>query len=93
MLKRRITPIIAVVAALAAILAPSGASGAELRNCGDGVRAAVVSCAKAKRIAKEYAKTREKYLQGYTCSARRRDDQFKGRCELDNKLVLFSFRA
>jgi hypothetical protein len=94
MLKRRAALImLAAAAALAAILAPSGASGADLRNCGDGVRAAIVECPKAKRIAKEYAETRDKKVQWFTCTAKRRGDEFKARCELDRKLILFSFRA
>jgi hypothetical protein len=83
---------IAAAAAFALIPLQAGVAG-ELRNCGDGVRASGgVSCAKAKRIAKEYAKTREGSIQGYDCSARRRGGVFKGRCELDNKLILFTFR-
>ena len=46
---------------------------------------AIVSCPKAKRIAKEYAKTQAHSLQGYTCSG----GGSQGRCILDRKVVLF----
>jgi hypothetical protein len=51
----------------------------------------VVDCGKARGIAKEYAKKRASSVQGYHCSGRRKGDSLKGRCVLDNKLVLFSF--
>ncbi len=73
----------ALVTALALVL-PSGAA-AGLRNCGGGVRAAIVSCPKAKRIAKEYAKTGAHSLQGYTCSG----GGSQVHCVLDRKLVVF----
>ena len=73
----------ALVTALALAL-PSGAT-AGLRNCGGGIRAAIVSCPKAKRIAKEYAKTQAHSLQGYTCSG----GGSQGRCVLDRKVVVF----
>jgi len=74
------------LAVVAVLLALPGASGAaSLRSCGGGVRAAVVSCAKAKRIANEYVKTRARSLQGYTCSG----GGSQGRCTLDRKVVTF----
>ncbi|HEX3562056.1 MAG TPA: hypothetical protein VHU24_04395 [Solirubrobacterales bacterium] len=92
--KRRIALIvIAAVAALAAIPAQSGASGKGLQSCGGSVRAAVVPCPKAKRIAGEYAKTRAHSLQGFACTSRRSGRQINARCVLDEKRVLFSFRA
>jgi hypothetical protein len=75
--------LIPVVALLLALPASSGA--ANLQNCGGGVRAAKVSCAKAKRIAAEYAKTRAHSLQGYTCTG----GGGQGRCVLDRKVVTF----
>jgi hypothetical protein len=81
---RKTLLIVAAVAAMFAIAIPSGAS-AGLRNCGGGVKAAIVACPKAKRIAKEYAKTRAKALQGYTCSS----GGSQGRCVLDQKVVTF----
>jgi hypothetical protein len=75
---------LAALLALAVLAIPSDA-GAGLRDCGGGVRAAVVGCSKAKRIAKEYAKTQAKSLQGYTCS----DVGSQGRCVLDRKIVTF----
>jgi hypothetical protein len=72
-----------VVAGLLAFAGTSGASS--LRNCGGGVRAAVVSCAKAKRVASEYVKTHAHSLQGYTCKS----GDSQGRCALDRKLVVF----
>ncbi len=85
--------VIAAAAALAAIPAQSGASGKGLQSCGGSVRAAVVSCPKAKRIANEYAKTRNRSLQGFTCKSKRSGGQINARCVLDQKRVLFSFRA
>ena len=76
--------ILAAITALALIAIPSAAN-AGLRNCGGGVRAGVVSCAKAKRIAREYVKTRTKSLQGFTC----KPGSSRGRCVLDNKIVTF----
>ncbi len=85
--------VIAATAALAAIPAQSGASGKGLQSCGGSVRAAVVSCPKAKRIAGEYAKTRTRKLQGFICTSKRRGERINARCVLDQKRVLFSFRA
>jgi hypothetical protein len=85
--------VIAATAALAAIPAQSGASGKGLQNCGGSVRAAVVSCPKAQRLAGEYAKTRTRKLQGFTCTSKRNGEQINARCVLDEKRVLFSFRA
>jgi hypothetical protein len=73
-----------LVAGLLAFVGTSGASS--LQSCGGGVRAAKVSCDKAKRIATEYKKTRRHQLQGYTCKS----GETQGRCALDRKLVLFS---
>jgi hypothetical protein len=74
------------LAVVAILLALPGASGAaSMRSCGGGVRAAVVSCGKAKRIATEYAKTRSRSLQGYTCTS----GGSQGRCTLDRKVVTF----
>ena len=84
--------VIAATTALAAIPAYSGASGGGLQNCGGSVRAGVVSCPKAKRIAKEYAKTRAGSLQGFKCSSKRSGEQINAKCVLNEKRVLFSFR-
>jgi hypothetical protein len=75
--------LVPVVVLLLALPASSGA--ANLQNCGGGVRAAKVACAKAKRIAAEYAKTHARSLQGYTCSS----GNNQGRCVLDRKVVTF----
>jgi hypothetical protein len=85
--------VIAAVVALAALPANASASGEGLQNCGASFRAGVVPCSKAKRIAKEYAKTRARSLQGFSCSSRRRGERINARCALDEKLVLFSFRT
>jgi len=78
--------LLAVLAvAVSLSFAPSSGAAGGLQSCGGGVRAAVVSCAKAKRIASEYVKTRTRSLQGYTCSS----SGGHGRCTLDRKLVLF----
>jgi hypothetical protein len=76
--------VLAAVVALIVLAVPSGANAA-LRNCGGGVRASIVSCAKAKRIANEYVKTQAKSLQGYTCNG----GGSQGRCVLDRKIVTF----
>jgi hypothetical protein len=81
----RVHPLALALVALALAFAGTSTAGAGLRNCGGGVRAAVVSCSKAKRIAKEYAKNPAKSLQGYTCS----DGGSQGRCVLDRKVVTF----
>ncbi|MDX6605964.1 MAG: hypothetical protein QOD14_504 [Solirubrobacterales bacterium] len=85
--------VIAAVAAVAVIPAQSGASGAGLQNCGGSVRAGLVPCPKAKRIATEYAKTRASSLQGFRCRSKRNGSQISARCVLNEKLVLFSFRT
>ena len=89
------TALIVIVAttALAALPAHSGASSKGLQDCGGSVRAAVVSCPKAKRIAGEYAKTRARSLQGFICTSKKSGAQINARCVLDQKRVLFSFRA
>jgi hypothetical protein len=76
--------LVLAVAVVLVLPAPSGAASG-LRNCGGGVRAAIVSCPKAKRIAEEYAKTNAHSLQGYKCS----DGRGRGRCTLDRKVVVF----
>jgi len=76
--------VLSAIATLVVLAVPSGAD-AGLRNCGGGVRAAVVSCAKAKRIATEYAKNPARSLQGYTCNS----GGSHGRCVLDRKVVTF----
>jgi hypothetical protein len=86
-IRRTLVLAIVVVAGLLALSGISSAAGG-LQNCGGGVRAAKVSCAKAKRIADEYAKTHARSLQGYTCSS----GGSRGRCTLDRKLVLFPLR-
>jgi hypothetical protein len=78
---------IVLVAGLVA-LSGTAVAGGGLRNCGGGVRAAVVSCAKAKRVANEYVKTHARNLQGYTCKS----GDSQGRCALDRKLVVFSLK-
>jgi hypothetical protein len=85
--------VIVATAALGVIPGHSGASGKALQNCGGSVRAGVVSCPKAKRIANEYAKTRAHSLQGFKCSSKRSGEQINARCVLDQKRVVFSFRA
>lgn len=73
-----------IVAAL--LLAAASAWSAEaLQNCGSGVRAAFVGCAKAKRIAAEYRKTHHRSIWLYTCSKGRS----QARCVLDRKIVTF----
>jgi hypothetical protein len=67
------------------LLAASPSSAEPLRNCGSGVRAAVVDCGKAKRLAREYRKTHRRSIWLYTCSGARN----KARCELDRKIVTF----
>jgi hypothetical protein len=80
--------VLAAVVALIVLVIPSGAD-AGLRSCGGGVRAAVVSCAKAKRIATEFNKTHAHKLQGYNCGSGRS----RGRCVLDRKVVTFPLKG
>ncbi len=80
----RLVLLVIAIACLLAFRAPAS-DAAKLENCGGGVRAAKVGCAKAKRIAKEYAKTHHRAIWGYACSAGDR----RGRCVLDRKLVVF----
>jgi hypothetical protein len=68
------------------LAAASASSAGLLQNCGSGVRAAMVSCAKAKRIAAEYRKTHHRSIWQYTCSKGRS----QARCVLDQKIVTFS---
>lgn len=75
--------LVAVVALLLAL--PCSAGAARMQNCGGGVRASKVACAKAKRIATEYSKTGARSLQGYTCTS----GGSQARCVLDRKLVVF----
>ena len=81
----RISLLAAAIAVAALAISVQSGAAASLRNCGGGVRASIVSCPKAKRIAIEYNKTHAHSLQGYTCS----DSGSQGRCSLDRKLVLF----
>ena len=73
-----------VVAALL-LAAPAALSAEPLRNCGSGVRALVVDCGKAKRLAAEYRKTKRRSIWMYTCSGA----GSRGRCTLDRKVVTF----
>jgi hypothetical protein len=82
-LPRLVSLAIAIAAVLA--LAPFASGAGKMENCGGGVRAAKVGCAKAKRIAKEYAKTHDRAIWGYRCSA----GDTQGRCVLDRKVVVF----
>jgi hypothetical protein len=59
--------------------------GAGMVSCGKGVRATVVDCGKARRLAKEYLKTRDRSLWLYTCTPGGK----RGRCVLDRKIVTF----
>jgi hypothetical protein len=77
--------LIALAVTALLLLLPGASGAASLRSCGGGVRAAVVSCDKAKRIASEYTKTHAHSLQGYKCSGGRSH----GRCTLDRKVVIF----
>ena len=59
-----------VVAAILglAVLAPGAVAA---RNCGGGVTVTgAVDCGKAKRIVKEFIRTRKPNIQGYRCSGR-----------------------
>jgi hypothetical protein len=78
--------LIALGIAAALLLAASIAWSAEpLRNCGSGVRAAVVDCGKAKRLAREWKKTHAKSVWLYTCAP----SEKRVRCVLDRKIISF----
>jgi hypothetical protein len=90
MSKRLISLVVATaLVALGALSLQSSALGA--RNCGGGVRAVVVDCGKASRIAKEYKQHRASFVQGYRCSSHQKGGSTQARCVLDNKAVVFSF--
>ena len=59
--------------------------GSGMVNCGQGVRAMIVDCGKAKRLAAEFRKTKRRSIWMYTCSG----GGSRGRCVLDRKLVTF----
>ena len=79
--------LVAIAIALVAVflmVAPAWGA-AKLVNCGGGVKAAAVGCSKAKRIAKEYARTGDHSIWLFRCSS----GANRGRCVLDRKLVTF----
>jgi hypothetical protein len=76
---------IALAMLVVAALAFQSTAAATLKYCGGGVRAEIVACWKAKRIAADYAKTRRRSVQGFKCTSGDR----RARCVLDRKLVLF----
>jgi hypothetical protein len=69
----------------ALLLTASASSAQPLRSCGSGVRAAIVDCGKAKRIAREFRKTGRRSIWMYTC----RPGERRHRCVLDRKIVTF----
>ena len=76
--------VLGIVAAF--LLAASLAwSDEPLRNCGNGVRAAVVDCGKAKRLAREWKKTHDRSLWLYSCTP----GEKRVRCVLDRKVITF----
>jgi len=77
---------IAIAIVVAFLMASPAAGAADLVNCGGGVRAALVGCSKARRIAKEYVKTHDHSIWLYRCSS----GDNSGRCVLDHKLIVFS---
>jgi hypothetical protein len=76
---------IAIAIAVAFLIATPAAGAAQLATCGAGVKAAVVGCSKARRIAKEYVKTHDHSIWLYRCSS----GSSRGRCVLDRKLIIF----
>jgi hypothetical protein len=70
---------------LAILVVPASSGAQQLRSCGGGVRAALIDCGKAKRIAAEYRKTHSRSIWLYTCSGGRE----RGRCVLERKIVIF----
>jgi hypothetical protein len=75
-----------------ALLAP-GASAA--RRCGGGgTVTGVVDCGKAKRIVKEFIRTRKTNVQGYKCSGRSSGGRLSVvNCRLQEKLIHWKDRA
>jgi hypothetical protein len=59
--------------------------GAKMVSCGNGVRAAIVDCGKAKRLAREHRRTGDRMIWMYTCKSGER----RGICVLDRKIVTF----
>ena len=83
------SPRLALLAVLPVSLLPmpstASLAGGDLVNCGDGVRAAIVGCGKAKRIAKECVRTHRRSIWSYSCTS----GENRGRCVLDRKVVTF----
>ena len=76
---------IAIALVAVCLMAAPGWGAADLVNCGGGVRAALVGCSKAKRIAKEYVKTGDRSIWLFKCSG----GASRGRCVLDRKVITF----
>ena len=74
-----------VLAGLVPAAAAWSQDGTGMVNCGRGVRALIVDCGKAKRLAAEFRKTKRRSIWMYTCSA----GGSRGRCILDRKVVTF----
>jgi hypothetical protein len=82
------SPRLAILAILSLAVLPfpaSASGGNDLVSCGGGVRATAVGCGKARRIAKEYARTHQHSLWSYSCTS----GDNRGRCVLDRKVVTF----
>jgi hypothetical protein len=77
--------ILAIVLVAVLPIPASASGGHDLVSCGGGVRATAVGCGKARRIAKEYARTHQHSLWSYVCSS----GDNRGRCVLDRKVVTF----
>jgi hypothetical protein len=81
-----LTAILVVIASVGLLFA-SGASGAV--KCGGGVTVkGGTPCWKAKRIVKEFQKTRKASVQGFKCSGRSSGGRLVVvNCKLQNKLI------
>jgi hypothetical protein len=83
------SPRLALLAILPVAILPTASSalgGDNLVNCGGGVRAGVVGCGKARRIANEYARTHRHSIWEYTCTS----GGSRGRCVLNRKVITFA---
>jgi hypothetical protein len=76
-----------IAASLALALLAPGAAAA--RSCGGGVTVTgAVDCGKAKRIVKEFIRTRKTNVQGYKCSGRSSGGRLTVvNCRLQYKLI------
>jgi hypothetical protein len=81
-----IAPTAALAAALIAIPRPAAAADCGMLKGGTlKTKGRVSSCGKARSIIRDFLKTRNRSIQGYTCSGSSR----RVECKLDRKLIIW----